>query len=76
MHPSLSILVDVGPFLTVVGLGAFVAMITLAFFAVNAMRWLSLFDLAGFYAMVAGYGYWMTMKTQYRSVETQRALSA
>lgn len=76
MHPSLSMLVDFAPFLTVVSLLILTAMITVTFFAVNALRWFSLFDLAGVYAMIAGYGYWMSMKTKHRSVETQRALSA
>ena len=75
LHPSLSMLADFAPSLTVFSLGAFALMLTAAFFAVNALKWLSLFDLAGMYAMVAGYGYWMYMKTRHRSVETLRALA-
>lgn len=76
MHPSLSILVDFAPSLTIFSLGLLVLTVTVAFFAVNALQWFSLFDLAGMYAMVAGYSYWMYMKTRHRSVETLRALAA
>jgi hypothetical protein len=76
LHPSLSMLADFAPSLTIFSLGAFALLITVAFFAVGALRWLSLFDLAGMYAMAAGYGYWMYMKTRHRSVETLRALAA
>jgi hypothetical protein len=75
LHPSLEMLADFAPTLTMFSLGAFALMITAAFFAVNALQWLSLFDLAGMYAMVIGYGYWMYMKTRHRSVETLRALA-
>jgi hypothetical protein len=76
LHPSLSMLADFAPSLTIFTLVAFALTITVAFFAVDGLRWLTLFDLAGMYAMVAGYGYWMYMKTRHRSVETMRALAA
>lgn len=75
LHPSLSMLADFAPSLTVFGLGAMALMLTVAFFAVNALKWVSLFDLAGLYVLVAGYGYWMFMKTRHRSVETLQALA-
>ena len=76
LHPSLSMLADFAPSLTMFSLVIFALTITVAFFAVNALRWLTLFDLAGLYALVAGSGYWMYMKTRHRSVETLRALAA
>jgi uncharacterized membrane protein YqjE len=75
LHPSLSMLADFAPSLTIFSLVAFALLITVAFFAVGAQRWLSYFDLAGMYAMAAGYGFWMYMKTRHRSVETLRALA-
>lgn len=75
LHPSLSMLADFGPAITMFGLGVFVFMLTIAFFAVDGARFLSWFDLAGIYALAAGYAFWMTMKTRYRSVETLRTLA-
>lgn len=72
LHPSLSMLVDFAPSLTIFSLFLIAAGLTIAFFAVGAQRHFSLFDLGGMHAAIAGYGYWMTMKTKYRSVETQR----
>jgi hypothetical protein len=62
--------------LTIFSLVIFALTITIAFFSVNALQWLSLFDLAGMYALVAGYSYWMYMKTRHRTVETLRVLAA
>lgn len=76
LHPSLSMLADFAPSLTIFSLVIFVIAITVAFFAVGALRWLTFFDLAGMYALAGGYGYWMYMKTRHRSVETLRALAA
>jgi hypothetical protein len=75
LHPSLSMLADFAPSLTVFSLGSFAVLITVAFFAVGAQRWLSYLDLAGMYVMAGGYGYWMYMKTRHRSVETLQALA-
>ena len=72
LHPSLSMLVDFAPSLTVFSLFLIAGGLTLAFFAVGAQRHVTLFDLGGMHAAIVGYGYWMTMKTKYRSVETQR----
>ncbi len=76
LHPSLSMLADFAPSLTIFSLVIFALTITIAFFSVNALQWLSLFDLAGMYALVAGYSYWMYMKTRHRTVETLRVLAA
>jgi hypothetical protein len=76
LHPSLSMLADFAPTLTIFSLVIMAATITVAFFAGGALKWLSVFDLAGILAAVAGYGYWMTMKTKYRSVETLRTNAA
>jgi hypothetical protein len=76
LHPSLSMLADFAPSLTIFSLVIMAATISVAFFAVGALKWLSLFDLAGILAAVAGYGYWMFMKTKHRSVETLRANAA
>ncbi len=73
LHPSLSMLVDFAPSLTIFSLFLIAGGLTIAFFAVNAQRHITLFDLGGMHAAIAGYGYWIAMKTKYRSVETQRA---
>lgn len=76
LHPSLSMLADFAPTLTIFSLALMAATISVAFFAVGGLKWFSLFDLAGVLAACAGYGYWMVMKTKYRSVETLRTNAA
>lgn len=76
LHPSLSMLVDFAPPLTIFSLFLIAGGLTIAFFAVNAQRHITLFDLGGMHAAIAGYGYWVAMKAKYRSVETQRSALA
>jgi hypothetical protein len=73
LHPSLSMLADFAPPLTIFSLGLLGATIAVAFFAVDGLSVFSLFDLAGVLASIGGYGYWMVLKTKYRSIETLRA---
>jgi hypothetical protein len=46
---------------------------TLAFWWLDAGRYLSLFDLAGFLSLLAGYGGWVVMKTKYRAPQPAAA---
>jgi hypothetical protein len=73
LHPSLSMLADFAPPLTIFSLGLLGATIAVAFFAVGGLNVFSLFDLAGVLLAIVGYGYWMVLKTKYRSVESLRA---
>lgn len=68
MHPSMEVLAAATPALTVMWLCAAGALIAVAFFAVDAQRWFSLFDLAGFLAVLAGYGFWMVTRVTYRLI--------
>lgn len=49
---------------------------TLAFWWLDAGRYLSLFDLAGFLFLLAGYGAWMVMKTTYRVLQPPAAVDS
>ncbi|MBU6373809.1 MAG: hypothetical protein KJS97_13865 [Alphaproteobacteria bacterium] len=66
LHPSLSILADAAPALVAFFLFAAGALTVVAFFAVGAQRFLSLFDLFGYLAFLASYGFWLNVKTTYR----------
>ena len=48
---------------------------TLAFWWLDAGRYLSLFDLAGFLCLLAGYGAWVVMKTKYRVLRPPAAMA-
>lgn len=72
LHPSLSILADFAPGLTIFSLAILAGGMVLAFLAVGPSRWFNWADLAGLLAAVAGYGHWMVTKTKYRSVESLR----
>jgi hypothetical protein len=66
LHPSLSMLAVAAPFITMLFLMAFAFLVTLAFFSVpTGATW---FDLVGFYALLAGYGYWLAIRGEYRTV--------
>lgn len=66
LHPSLSVLAAAGPFITMLFLMAFGFIVTLAFMTIpTGASW---FDLIGFYALLAGYGYWLAMRGEYRVV--------
>jgi hypothetical protein len=63
---SLTILGEVVPPIIVFALVVVGAKMTLAYFVMDAGRWLSVFDLAGFLFLLAGYGTWIMLKTRYR----------
>ena len=73
LHPSLSILVDFAPSLTIFSLAILSAGIVIGFLAVGPIAWFNWFDLGAVLSAVAGYGYWMVTKTKFRGPETQRA---
>ena len=68
LHPSLQLLGDAVPPIIVVGLIIIGAKMTLAYVVADAGRYLSLFDLAGFLALLAGYGMSVVYRTRYRFV--------
>lgn len=68
LHPSLEVLAAATPALTVMWLISAGALIAVAFFAVDAQRWFSIVDLAGFLALLAGYGYWLVTRLTYRMI--------
>jgi hypothetical protein len=67
LHPSLEVMADAMPFLTVVFTGFTCALIAIAYFVTGAGRFFSLFDLAGVLAAAGAYGYWVVVKSSYRS---------
>jgi hypothetical protein len=68
LHPSLEVMADAMPFLTVVFTGFTCALIGIAFFVTGAQRFFSIFDLAGFFAAAAGYAYWLVTRASYRTL--------
>jgi hypothetical protein len=67
-HPSLAMLRDVVPSMTIAFL-AFVALkATLMYWALGGSRLISPFDLAGFLCLLAGYGTWLHCKSRYREL--------
>jgi hypothetical protein len=66
LHPSLQLIGDAVPPIIVVGLIIIGAKMTLAYVVADAGRYLSLFDLAGFLALLAGYGMSVVYRTRYR----------
>lgn len=69
LHPSLSVLADAAPALVAFFLFVAGALTVVAFFAVGAQRYFSTFDLAGYLAFLAAYGFWLNTKTTYRIME-------
>lgn len=67
LHPSLEIMADAMPFLTVVFTGFTCALLAIAFFVTGAQKYFSLFDLAGVLAAAAAYGHWIVVRSSYRS---------
>lgn len=73
LHPSLSILVDLAPSLTIFSLAILAGGIVVGFLAVGPVAWFNWFDLLCALTTVAAYCYWMVTKTKFRGPETQRA---
>lgn len=69
LHPSLSIMADVAPFFVTLFLIGAGLLFVAAFFALRAEGFFTPVDLAGVLAMLAAYGYWFTIRTQYRKIE-------
>jgi len=66
LHPSLQVIGDAVPPIIVTGLVIIGAKMTLAYFVADAGQYLSLLDLAGFLALLAGYGVSVVYRTRYR----------
>jgi Ca2+/Na+ antiporter len=69
LHPSLEVMADVGPALVGVFLFMTGLMSTAAFMALPRVAWFSLLDLAGFLALLAAYGHWISVCSEYRFVK-------
>lgn len=65
-HPSLALLGEVGPYIVNLMLIVAALQVTLAFVVSDGGGIFSWLDLAGFLALLAGYGYWVSMKSRHR----------
>lgn len=65
-HPSLTIMADVMPGITVFMVACLGGFVTLTFFAAGATRYLSVFDLLAFLVLLAAYCFWLVTKTKVR----------
>lgn len=66
LHPSLVLMADLGPSIIVFGLVVAGGQVALAFWLTRGGGVFSLFDLAGFVALLAAYGAWVKARTKYR----------
>jgi hypothetical protein len=66
LHPSLQAMSDAMPPIIVLALIIVGAKMSLAFLVTDAGQYLSLFDLAGFLILLAGYGTSVVYRTRYR----------
>lgn len=66
LHPSLSIMVDVMPGITIFMVACLGGFVSLTFFAAGASRYLSIFDLLAFLVLLAAYCFWLTARTKFR----------
>jgi hypothetical protein len=73
LHPSLSILVDIMPTLTIFMTACFGGLVTITYFAMGGARLFSLFDLAAFLVMLGAYSFWLVVKTKFRQSPPQAA---
>lgn len=67
LHPSLAIIGEVVPPLMIGALVVMSLKLVLAYAMTGAERWLSLFDLAGFLFLIAGWCTWLVLRTRYRA---------
>ncbi len=67
LHPSLAPLVDLGPPIIIFGLFVAGGQAALAFLLTEGGGLFSLFDLAGFLVLLAGYGVWVKAKVAHRA---------
>lgn len=66
LHPSLRMLGDAMPPIILVALGIIGVKVALAILLTEAGQYFSLFDLAGFLFLLAGYGTSLVIRTRYR----------
>lgn len=67
LHPSLAPLADVGPPIIIFGLFVAGGQAALAFLLTGGGGVFSMFDLAGFLALLFGYGVWVKAKVAHRA---------
>lgn len=65
-HPSLAMLGEIGPSIVNFMLVIAAVQVSAAFLVSDGGGLFSVLDLAGFLLMLAGYGYWVTMKSRHR----------
>ncbi len=75
LHSSLEMLRDIVPGLINLGLTIVAAKMVLAYFVLDAARYLSYFDLAAFLSLLVAYGVWIRLKTSYREVAAARKIA-
>ena len=66
LHPSLVLMADLGPSIITFGLVVAGGQVALAFWLTSGGGVFSLFDLAGFIALLVAYGFWVKVKGRYR----------
>ncbi|TPG58532.1 hypothetical protein EAH89_07965 [Roseomonas nepalensis] len=66
LHPSLVLMADLGPSIIIFGLVVAGGQVALAFWLTGGGGVFSLFDLAGFVALLVAYGFWVKVKGRYR----------
>jgi len=67
LHPSLAPLADIGPPIIIFGLVVAAGQAVITFLVTEGGGFFSLFDLAGFLLLLAGYGVWVKAKVAYRA---------
>lgn len=70
LHPSLSLMADIGPSLIIAGLVIAGGQTVVAFLLTDGGGVFSSFDLAGFVALLVAYGAWVKTKGRYRLAVT------
>jgi hypothetical protein len=66
LHPSLTLMADIGPSLIIAGLVIAGGQTVVAFLLTDGGGVFSQFDLAGFVALLIAYGIWVKTKGRYR----------
>ncbi len=66
LHPSLTLMADIGPSLIIFGLVVAGGQTVVAFLLTDGGGVFSSFDLAGFVALLVAYGIWVKVKGRHR----------
>lgn len=66
LHPSLALMAEIGPSIIILGFVVAGGQVALAFWLTGGGGVFTLFDLAGFVALLVAYGAWVKTKTRHR----------